>query len=368
MLSRFSLRRYNLQSFFLALLAFCASCGFALLSLSRPIDTVHAAAETIPHTALYIINAGGSGLQRLADDPQYALWGPTWSQDGKHIAVTFVSLDGQFTRNQLYILDANGKNPRQLTHNERSNYFVEWSHDSTKLAFISQQGTQTETAEIYTINADGSDERQLTNNTVWDYGATWSPDDRLIAFGSNMGGSWQIWLMNADGSNQHPLPNPAQGNAPRWSPDGQSIVLKSDREGNGNIYVMQPDGSHQQNVTHDSSINNTPSWSPDGQKVVFWSDREGTPNIFIMNRDGSSLINLTRNSGLDAQFPSWSPDGKQIIFMGVPVETGMASYLASNAGWLLGALIGVLALVAVVMFVARRRNKSITNDMNDRKN
>jgi Tol biopolymer transport system component len=270
----------------------------------------------------------------------------------------------------LYILDADGKNARQLTHNDRGNFFVAWSHDSAKLTFISQQGTQNETAEIYTINADGSDERRLTNNTAWDYGATWSPDDHQIAFGSNVGDHWQIWMMNADGSNAQPLPKAAHGNAPKWSPDGHFLALKSDREGNDNIYIMEPDGSNQQNVTHDASINTTPSWSPDSQKVVFSSDREGTPNIYVMNRDGSQLVNLTHDLGLDAEFPSWSPNGKQIIFMGVPVETGMAAYLASNAGWLwlFGALISVLALVAVVMLVSRRRNKSMTNDINERKN
>lgn len=77
MLSHFAVGRFSLQSFGLALLILCISCGFGLFSLSKPINTVHAATETVPHTAVYSINADGSGLQRLADDPQHALWGPT---------------------------------------------------------------------------------------------------------------------------------------------------------------------------------------------------------------------------------------------------------------------------------------------------
>lgn len=316
--------------------------------------TAHAA-ETFPHFALYRVNADGSELQKLAEDPTHALWGPVWSPDGTSIAVTYVALDLQQTQNQLYLLDADGRNPRQLTHNDRGNFFADWSHDGTRLAFISQQGTANETAEIYTINVDGSDERRLTNNTAWEYGATWSPDDQQLAFGSQLGGTWQIWLMNADGSEPRPLPTPAQGNAPRWSPDGRFIVLKSDREGNDNIYVITPDGSQQQNVTHDSSINTIPSWSPDSQKVVFSSDREGIPQIYVMNHDGSGLTNITRGSGLAAQFPSWSPDGKHIIFMAEPGETGLGVFLADNAGLLLGALLGVLVVAALLVVNRRRR-------------
>jgi TolB protein len=337
------------------LFALGAVCLLGLAALGRAVTA--RAAETFPHLALYTINADGTNLRKLADAPDHALWGPAWSPDGQQIVVTYVSLDLQQTQNQLYLLNADGTNPRQLTHNDRGNFFATWSHDSRRLAYISQQGTQNETAEIYTINADGSDERRLTNNTAWDYGATWSPDDRQIAFGSQLGATWQIWRMDADGSNQRPLPVSAHGNAPQWSPDGRFIVLKSDHEGNDNIYVITPDGSEQRNVTHDPSINTTPSWSPDSQKVVFSSDREGTPAIFVVNRDGSGLVNLTRDSGLDAQFPSWSPDGRQIVFMGVPVETGIAAYLLDNVGLLLGTVVGVLMLAALLVFVLMRRRQ-----------
>jgi Tol biopolymer transport system component len=118
---------------------------------------------------------------------------------------------------------------------------------------------------------------------------------------------------------------------------------------------MEPDGSNQQNVTHNAAINTMPSWSPDSQRLVFSSNRDGPPNIYVMNRDGSDLINLTRDSGLDAQISSWSPDGQQIVFMATPLETGIAAYLRDTTGLLLGALIAVLAFVAVLVLVVRQR-------------
>lgn len=354
MVSRSSYTSRKRTRTIIILLIIGALCGLGIADLVARRTTAHAA-ETFPHFALYRINADGTDLHKLADDPTHALWGPVWSPDGTLIVVTYVVLDLQQTQNQLYLLDADGNNPRQLTHNDRGNFFATWSHDGTRLAFISQHGTQNETAEIYTINVDGSNERRLTNNTAWDYGATWSPDDQQIAFGSQLGGTWQIWLMNADGSDPRPLSKPAPGNAPRWSPDGRFIVLKSDREGNDNIYVITPDGSEQQNVTHDPSINTIPSWSPDSQQVVFSSDRDGIPQIYVMNRDGSGLTNVTRGSGLAAQFPSWSPDGKHIIFMAEPAETGLGAFLPDGAGLLLGALVGALALAALLVVILKRR-------------
>jgi Tol biopolymer transport system component len=339
------------------LLALLAIVGICSVLLAPPIS--RAQAEIFPHYALYVIRPDGSGLRKLAEVPDHALWGPAWSPDGRHIAVTYVSLDMQQTQSQLYLLNADGTSPRQLTRNTRGNLLVAWSPDSTRLAFISQDGTKNETAEVYTINADGSGERRLTDNSAWEYGVTWAPDGRQLAYGSDAGGSWQIWQMAPDGSGQKPLATPAHGNAPRWSPDGRFIVLKSDREGNNNIYVITPDGSTQQNVTQDPSINTMPNWSPDSQQIVFSSDREGTPALFVVNQDGTGLTNLTGSSGLDAQFPSWSPDGRQIVFMAIPVEMGLADYLLNNIGLLLAALIGALVLTVLLVFGLRqRRNPS----------
>jgi Tol biopolymer transport system component len=331
-----------------SLLALIALAGLCHLALQAP-TSGRAQEATFPHYALYVVQPDGSGLRKLAEAPEHALWGPAWSPDGRHIAVTYVSLDMQQTHSQLYLLDADGTHPQQLTQNARGNLLAAWSPDSARLAFISQDGTRNETAEVYTINADGSDERRLTENRAWEYGVTWSPDGRQLAYGSNMGGGWQIWRMNADGSNQYPLATPAHGNAPRWSPDGRLIALKSDREGNDNVYVITPDGSVQDNVTHNPAINTTPSWSPDSQRIVFGSDREGTPGIFVMNRDGSGLTNLTRGSGLDAQFPAWSPDGAQIVFMAIPAEANDSLDLAGLAGPALGAALGALLIGALIV-------------------
>jgi Tol biopolymer transport system component len=311
------------------------------------------ALEPAPHYALYMVNADGSGQKLLREESAFDLWGPAWSPDGQYIAVSFAERSGD--KGEIYLLDRSGQNPTLLTHNGQNNYNPAWSHDSKQIAFFSQQGKDAETVELYVINADGTNERRLTQNQAQEYGAAWSPDDRQIAFGSKADGDWQIYVMNADGSNPQPLAVRANGSAPSWSPDGQWLSITSERDGNADIYVLAADGRDQRNVTNDPSIDSNSSWSPDGSQLAFWSDRTGTPNIFVMKRDGSQPVNLTNNLDLSAENPSWSPDGKQIVFHAATLETGALKLIRENLNWIFVGIVGVIALVIGVRLVRRNR-------------
>ena len=91
-----------------------------------------------------------------------------------------------------------------------------------------------------------------------------------------------------------------------WSPDGKKIAFHSDRDGNGEIYVMNADGSEQRNLTKNAANDSSPSWSPDGKKTAFESMKDENYEIHIMNADGSEQKNLTNSPASDRQL-SWSP-------------------------------------------------------------
>ena len=174
-----------------------------------------------------------------------------------------------------------------------------------KIAFSSDRDGN---HEIYVMNADGTNQKRLTNTEADEFHSSWSPDGTKIAFDSDWFGS-EIYVMNADGTNQVNLTNhPRYDWSPSWSPDGTKIAFMSDRDGLV-IYVMNADGTNQTHLTDGIY----PSWSPDGMRIAFTSSRY-PKEIYIMNADGTNQVNLTNNKEQD-MVPSWSPDGTKIAFI-----------------------------------------------------
>ena len=240
---------------------------------------------------------------------------------------------------EIYVMDADGKHQRRLTNNPASDHSPSWSPDGKRIAFVSDRDghpdriTGWHTPEIYVMNADGSNPQNLTNNPAEDTSPSWSPDGKRIAFDSNRDGpfNWEIYVMDADGGNLQNLTNNPDDDGwpddryPSWSPDGQRIVFSARRDGHVEnkfavtyeIYVMDSDGGNQQRLTENRKNDESPSWSPDGQRIVFESDRKGefeNYDIYVMDSDGGNLQKLTNTRGWDTG-ASWSPDGNRITFM-----------------------------------------------------
>lgn len=180
-----------------------------------------------------------------------------------------------------------------------------------KIAFTSNRdGNQ----EVYVMNADGSDQTNISSNPANDLAPTRSPDGTRIAFASNRDGNQQIYVMNADGTNQTRISNNnANDNIPRWSPDGTKIAFQTDRDGNVEVYMMNADGSGQTNLSNNPNYDSFPTWSPDSSRLAFATTRDGNLQIYVMDADGSNQTRITQDSAVD-HYPSWSSDGSQILF------------------------------------------------------
>ena len=113
----------------------------------------------------------------------------------------------------LFVVSAEGVGATKITDNT-SDTAPAPSPDGSKIAFMSLTREGAGNYEIYVMNSDGQNIVRLTNNSANDGLPTWSPDGSTIAFVSDRDGTWGIWAMNPDGSNQRKL------FTMRGSPDG----------------------------------------------------------------------------------------------------------------------------------------------------
>jgi Tol biopolymer transport system component len=273
--------------------------------------------------ALYLMNADGTGLTRLTAVRSHSyLEGPLWSPDGTEIAFDSDGLDSAtqvYVAPEVYVVNADGSGLHNLTNNPAADYDPVWSPDGSKIAFDTHRDGNW---RVYVMNADGSGLSNLTNNPGGDVSPAWSPDGTKIAFISGRDGNAEVYVMNADGTAPVNLTNnPAIDGGPVWSPDGTKIAfvrLSSDDTSPGDIYVMNADGSSVRNLTNNPADDHEPVWSPDGAKIAFATYRDAyrgeTQEIYVMNADGSGLLNLTNNPAFDDR-PLWSPDGTKILFV-----------------------------------------------------
>ena len=141
------------------------------------------------------------------------------------------------------------------------------SHHKAQIAFTSGRDGN---AEIYVMDADGKNQRRLTHHPADDSLPSWSPDGQKIAFSSyRNGGNIQIFVMGSDGQNPIRLTDGVNDRNPAWSPDGQRIAFDGfgDEEFDGvgwniEIYVMASDGKNRKRLTDSPASNLNPSWSP----------------------------------------------------------------------------------------------------------
>ena len=249
--------------------------------------------------------------------------------------------------------------------------------------------------DVYTMNPDGTNVKQLTNlgpdnSAFWE---SWSPDGKQIVFNEYRSPDYlpQLWLMNADGSNQHLLlaDTGFADERPSFSPDGNSVVFNRCRfdveacglyqiglaggsptaitnvnigiqdvspqyTSNGNltftgvgrggvicaIYLHARDGDGLRQLTPAPLSTRQPDWSPDGNLIAV-SSHCGNPQneeIWIVDVKGNEIRQLTNNgndylAGPHDFHPSWSPQGDAIVFQRLaPDFSSSAIYIMKHDG------------------------------------
>jgi TolB protein len=220
--------------------------------------------------------------------------------------------------NHIFVMDADGNNVKRLTH-EGEDYEPTWSPNGKKIAF--RRKIDGEPRQIFLMNADGSNQINLTNNPSKDGGPTWSPDGKKIAFNSNRdiprGWPYHLHVMDADGSNVQVVSQRETSYAfPAWSPDGKKIACtgfpdKSRRA--YEIFVYNFETGNDSQLTALGGLNTYVAWSSDGKKITFQhyeGNRSPLGNLYIMDADGSNQQEILLGEaflGDGGGQPAWKP-------------------------------------------------------------
>lgn len=163
--------------------------------------------------------------------------------------------------------------------------------------------------EIYLMNADGSNQRRLTDTPAHDSEADLSYDGEWIVFQSGRSGTESLLLMRIDGSEQRWLLN---GSQPAWSPDGDRIAFETNEEPS-QLRILEVNSGRVQTLTNDAYRNRTPNWSPDGREIVYASRRDDFWQLVVIEIDMGRQRQITSRADHHL-YPSWSPDGAWIVF------------------------------------------------------
>ena len=199
-----------------------------------------------------------------------------------------------------------------------------WSADGTMVAFATKAGDR-DAIHIRKV-ADGGYNTIIKPEMDAIYSPDWSPDGTLIMFCGIKDGLLDLYTVNVETLEYTRLTNDYFDEAyPRWSPDGSKIAFASDRidppyelkisdmTGAYDIFIMDADGSNVTRISTDPFNDHTPDWSADGDKLVFVSDRNGIANLYAADLTDLTVRPLT-NLLTGAATPAWSPDNNNIAF------------------------------------------------------
>lgn len=253
---------------------------------------------------LYIYNIADGSSQQITFEERDSH--AQWSPDGK--SIIYVNNRNYFSA--LYRYDLESAEVQQLT-DYQNDLEPDWSPDGHRIVFTtSRDGFQ----ELYTMKPDGTDLQRLTNNVnLNDLRAKYSPDGKYIAYMTNYSvgdGTGEIWLMNADGSNQRQITdNDYDDRSPIWSPDSRYITFigATGKQKNA-IYLYDVESDALEQITNPFLPSRQAVWSPDGKWLAFvlYSLDGQESQIYVMMPDGSNMRPVT-DAYRDYDVSLWMP-------------------------------------------------------------
>jgi hypothetical protein len=223
---------------------------------------------------------------------------------------------GQTATYDIYTMNENGTGQAPLVSATRDERHPAISPDGTRVAFAAFT-SNTAKYDIYVINIDGSNLTRLTSELYEEMHPSWSPDGTMITYSRRDGGvngasGQDIFVMNADGTEQTRLAHVGDDYYPSWSPAGDRIAFTAVVANTWYIYSVKPDGTGLTALTGPALNYDGPAWSPDGGRIAYSAYINGTRDIYIQDLVANTTTRLTVNSGENTD--PYFLNGRRLLF------------------------------------------------------
>jgi Tol biopolymer transport system component len=190
-------------------------------------------------------------------------------------------------KHQIFSVDLSGVETQIMTnaYNDRHPYM---NTTGSYMAFSSDRGTNSN-LDIYKRNSSTGIVTRLTTSNGEDYRPCWSQDESKIAFVSTRTGNPQIWIMNADGTNQTQLSTTGDNDFPSISPDNTLVMFSSNRTGKWELYYVPIAGGNELKVDNDGLSVYQADWNFSGSQIVFVGGADNYRYIYTRNTPLNSV-------------------------------------------------------------------------------
>ncbi len=274
--------------------------GFALVDISSLAPTVNITLNQVDSTAdVSIIGTFGD------------------EEETEEKIVFSADWNGSF---DIYIMDTDGTNIRQLTSSAYDDRYPQLSPDRSKVSF--HRNNTPEGHICYIVDVQTLELEPIGLDSLAAQCVSWHPTDNTFIFHSAINGTCDIFKYNADTEEITPLVVNDETNwVPVYSGTGAEFTYYAKKDGMFRSYIVNADGSNRRVINPDGHPDERlPHINPVYDELILFSGRYYAPGLYntfglyITDRESGNITELLSTEGVNESWPNWSPDGEKVIY------------------------------------------------------